>query len=98
MKASATKNGLTLRVIAGTYNIILGIDLEEDKRAGCLGFTILRTDLGTKKKPVPASKQKSVPLPNLLRFPSDTSDKPATTDTAPIQKFRWGDYTVEPGN
>lgn len=46
MKASATKAGLTLRVIAGTNNAILGIDLQENMRAGCLGFSIQRTDVG----------------------------------------------------
>ena len=46
MKASATKAGLTLQVIAGMNNAILGIDLQENMRAGCLGFSIQRTDVG----------------------------------------------------
>ncbi len=49
MKASATKAGLTLRVIAGTNNAILGIDLQENMRAGCFGFSIQRTDVEQKR-------------------------------------------------
>jgi phosphatidylserine/phosphatidylglycerophosphate/cardiolipin synthase-like enzyme len=97
MRASTSKDGLTLRAIAGTYNILLGIDLEEAKRAGCLGFTISRTDLGAPGAPPPANAPAARVLPNSLRFPGDTSPGLATTETAPLQKFRWGDYTVKPG-
>ena len=100
MKASASQDGLTLRVIAGTYSIILGIDLQEAKRAGCLGFSIQRTDIGPHGAPLPPGQQESRWLPNMLRFPRDTADadgKPTTTDRAPLQKFRWGDWTAQPG-
>ncbi len=40
MRAQAAKDGLTLRVIAGSNNALLAIDLAEAKRVGCLGFTI----------------------------------------------------------
>jgi phosphatidylserine/phosphatidylglycerophosphate/cardiolipin synthase-like enzyme len=101
VRASLTKNGLTLRVIAGTHSAILGIDLQENKRAGCLGFAIQRTDLGPAADPFPPEKRTSRWLPNMLRFPSDTLDPakhPITTDRAPLQKFRWGDYTLDPAH
>ena len=111
MRAQASKDGLTLRVIAGSNNALLGIDLSEAKRAGCLGFSIERTDLDSGARRW---------LPNLLRFPKDELDpselKPLRTPSkdqggkatdmevpsvgsarAPLQKFRWGDYTLEPG-
>lgn len=94
MKASATKDGLTLRVIAGTHDAILGIDLADDKRKGCLGFSIHRTALGPVAAPL--STPVSGWLPNMLRFPSDTETGNITTETAPLQKFRWGDYTLAP--
>jgi phosphatidylserine/phosphatidylglycerophosphate/cardiolipin synthase-like enzyme len=100
MKASLSQDGLTLRVIAGTYSIILGIDLEEAKRAGCLGFSIHRTDIGPHGAPLPPEQQESRWLPNMLRFPKDTTDAdetPTTTDRSPLQKFRWGDWTAQPG-
>ena len=101
MRVGVTKNGLTLRVIAGTHNAILGIDLQENKRAGCLGFSIQRTDLGPTAKPFAKHDQASRWLPNMLRFPSDAADPkatPITTDRAPLQKFRWGDYTLKPAS
>lgn len=100
MRASLTRNGVTLRVIAGTNNVILGIDLEHDKREGCLGFSIRRVDLGPAKQPYAPADRKERWLPNMLQFPSDKTDPtrtPITTLTAPLQKFRWGDYTCSPG-
>ena len=71
MRASQTRNGLTVRIIAGTYSAIVGIDLQENKRKDCLGFSIQRTDLGPAAKPLPAGKRVSRWLPNMIRFPSD---------------------------
>jgi len=97
MRVSTTKDGLTLRAIAGVNSVILGMDLQENKRKGCLGFSIQRTDLGPTDKPFSKAKQASRWLPNLLRFPSDKSTDPNTTERSPLQKFRWGDYTTKPG-
>jgi phosphatidylserine/phosphatidylglycerophosphate/cardiolipin synthase-like enzyme len=88
MRASTTKDGLTVRVIAGTTSVIIGIDLQKNKQKGCLGFTIRRTDVGAGGSPVA--------LPNMLKFPSDTAAGPINTERAPLQKFRWGDYTTSP--
>ncbi|MGC2236927.1 MAG: phospholipase D-like domain-containing protein [Pyrinomonadaceae bacterium] len=99
MKASTTKNGLTFRIIAGTRNAILAFDLQENKRKGCLGFSIQRTDLGPAANPFPKNKQITRWLPNMLRFPSaplSKNQKFSTTEDAPLQKFRWGDYTLDP--
>jgi phosphatidylserine/phosphatidylglycerophosphate/cardiolipin synthase-like enzyme len=98
MRVAKTQNGLTLRVIAGTTNIILGIDLAESQRQGCLGFSIQRIDLGPAAAPFAAAQQTGRWLPNLLRFPSDTGAPPITTERAPLQKFRWGDYTTDPAH
>ncbi|HEY0557161.1 MAG TPA: phospholipase D-like domain-containing protein [Thermoanaerobaculia bacterium] len=98
MRVATTQNGLTLRVIAGTTNIILGIDLAENRRQGCLGFSIQRVDLGPAAAPFAAAQQVSRWLPNLLRFPSDKDDSAITTERAPLQKFRWGDYTTAPAH
>jgi phosphatidylserine/phosphatidylglycerophosphate/cardiolipin synthase-like enzyme len=98
MRAGITKNGLTLRVIAGTRSAILGIDLQENLRKGCLGFSIRRTDLGPTAKAAHPPVPEAVWLPNMLRFPDDKGGGPATTSTAPLQKFRWGDYTLAPAH
>ena len=105
MRASQTKNGITLRVIAGTQRAILGIDLQGNRRAKCLGFSIFRTDLGPADpgttKPATDKKAGDKPtgrwLPNMLRFPTSTAPA-STTEFFPLQKFRWGDYTLDPGH
>ena len=88
MRARASKDGLTVRVIAGTHAALLAFDLADERRAGCLGFSIERTDVGTGDRRW---------LPNSLRFLSDPQKEQVTTARAPLQKFRWGDYTTEPG-
>jgi phosphatidylserine/phosphatidylglycerophosphate/cardiolipin synthase-like enzyme len=88
MRARASKDGLTVRVIAGTHAALLAFDLADERRAGCLGFSIERTDVGTGDRRW---------LPNSLRFMSDPNPEWVTTARAPLQKFRWGDYTTEPG-
>jgi phosphatidylserine/phosphatidylglycerophosphate/cardiolipin synthase-like enzyme len=100
MRASAFQDGLTVRIIAGTHSLLLGFDLDEARRAGCLGFAIQRTDLGTPAAPLPDSQQKPLWILNRLRFPNDPFQgdyKPDTSDHSPVQKFRWGDWTVHPG-
>jgi len=100
MKVCGSQDGLTVRVIAGTYSILIGIDLQEAKRVGCLGFSIQRVDLGPQGAPLPTGQQESRWLPNMLRFPQDTVDAdetPSTSDRSPIQNFRWGDWTGHPG-
>jgi len=92
MKASLTKDGLTVRVITGTTNVIIAMDLEAKKRIGCLGFSIRRADFDNAGKKV-AERW----LPNMLKFPSQQLNK-IDTSTAPLQKFRWGDYTCDPGH
>lgn len=96
MRASTTVKGLTVRVIAGTYSAIVAMDLQENKRKGCLGFTIRREDLDPPEPGEPERPSKRA-LPNMLRFPSDTNAAHDTTEDSPLQKFRWGDYTVRPG-
>ncbi len=123
MRARASKDGLTLRVIAGSNNAMLAFDLEATLRDKCLGFSIERTDLDTGERRW---------LPNMLRFERDALDSAdiaksappvlsddkkrappkaskkhapppeqdapmVSTARAPIQKFRWGDYTLDPG-
>ncbi|MCU1347870.1 MAG: hypothetical protein JWO56_900, partial [Acidobacteria bacterium] len=88
MRVSANSDGMTIRAIAGTYNVLLGIDLDEKHREGCLGFTIHRTVKSTGV---------TKPLPNVITFPDADESKPINTENAPLQKFRWGDYTATPG-
>ena len=44
MRNKKEDTGLTVNAIAGTYVVTLGLDLDEEKREGCLGFAIQRED------------------------------------------------------
>ncbi|HEV7429447.1 MAG TPA: phospholipase D-like domain-containing protein [Thermoanaerobaculia bacterium] len=88
MRKTAKSGGLTVRAIAGSNNILIGIDLDPAKRAGCLGFTLQRSDVGT-----PATRF----LPNSITFADTPEATVLDTQNSPLQKFRWGDYTVKPG-
>ncbi|HEX3579062.1 MAG TPA: phospholipase D-like domain-containing protein [Thermoanaerobaculia bacterium] len=88
MRKTAKSGGLTVRAIAGSNNVLIGIDLDPAKRAGCLGFTLQRSDVGT-----PAMRF----LPNSITFAGTPEETQLDTENSPLQKFRWGDYTCKPG-
>ena len=90
MRVKQSQNGVTVQVVAGSHNVLIGLDLSDEARQGCLGFSIERVDLDP---PNPGRRW----LPNMLRFQADTNGDGVTTARAPLQRFRWGDYTVYPG-
>src|ERR1700730_7364498 len=90
MRARNTSaKGLTVQAVAGTYVALLGFDIAPQNRKGLLGFAVQRTDqtgsrwLGG-----------GITFPNMSPGPNGDMG----TNTFPIQKFRWGDYTAQPGS
>ncbi len=79
-----------IKAYAGTNGVMLAIDLAAQRKQGLLGFAI-------QHKKGAANWQWML---NSLTFPglAHTLPKWAATPSniAPIQKFRWADYTVEP--
>ncbi|MEK1836815.1 phospholipase D-like domain-containing protein [Pseudomonas sp. NPDC089918] len=80
-----------VKAYAGTNGVLLAIDLAEHRRKGLLGFAIEK-------------QQGNKPwlfLFNSLTFPGKAHTFPqfhaTPSDTAPLQKFRWADYAVNPG-
>jgi phosphatidylserine/phosphatidylglycerophosphate/cardiolipin synthase-like enzyme len=80
-----------VKAYAGTNGVLLAIDVAEPRRKGLLGFAIEK-------------QQGSKPwlfLFNSLTFPGKAHTFPqfhaTPSDTAPLQKFRWADYAVNPG-
>jgi phosphatidylserine/phosphatidylglycerophosphate/cardiolipin synthase-like enzyme len=90
MRAQGSSGGLSVRAIAGTHVVLLGIDLPQSDAAGLLGFAIQRAGRGDGQGEW---------LPNLLRFEAN-KDAPGEglSDANPIQAFVWGDYAVAPGS
>ena len=97
MRNKTSNDGLMVQAIAGTHNVILGIDLDETKRAGCLGFSIQRTKLSNLR---PGENPVRWMI-NSLAF-KDTPAAPAgappiTTQVSPWQSFRYNDFGAQPG-
>ena len=88
MRAKSTRNGFRLRAYGGTTGVLLAMDVTQHKRQGLLGFAIEREGPG----------RKHLWLRGLLRFPGQVGEKltPIDSKVAPIQKFRWSDYSVYP--
>jgi phosphatidylserine/phosphatidylglycerophosphate/cardiolipin synthase-like enzyme len=79
-----------VKAYAGTNGVLLAFDLDKTRRAGLLGFAV-------------EEKESNKPwrwLLNSLTFPGVPHTLPRWNATpsnlAPIQKFRWADYSIEP--
>lgn len=91
MRKKGTNDYLSVNVIAGTYVVILGIDVTEAATNGLLGFAIHRTD---------HSEKEEYWLTGFKTFketdPGLKSNVPVSTLQHPVQAFLWGDYTAKP--
>ncbi|MFJ2364114.1 phospholipase D-like domain-containing protein [Pseudomonas sp. NPDC087697] len=89
--ATNSQDDFRVKAYAGTNGVLLAMDLAEPRRKGLLGFAIEK-------------QQGSGPwefLFNSLTFPGKAHTFPqysaTPSDSAPLQKFRWADYAVNPG-
>lgn len=89
--ATNSQDDFRVKAYAGTNGVLLAMDLAESRRTGLLGFAIEK-------------QQGSKPwlfLFNSLTFPDKAHTFPqfhaTPSDLAPLQKFRWADYAVNPG-
>lgn len=80
-----------VKAYAGTNGVLLAFDLDEALKPGLLGFAVMQKE-GNKRWQW---------LLNSLTFPGRQHTLPKWNATpsnlAPIQKFRWADYSIEPG-
>jgi hypothetical protein len=92
MRATKTKDGLTVYAVAGTNVVILGMNMDGDQAADLMGFAIQRKD---------HKDGKTRWLEGLKRFDGVDTDipkgKPVSTRDHPVQSFQWADYTVKEG-
>ena len=92
MRIRKTGNGLTVTAIAGTYVVVLGIDMAPAATAGLLGFAIRRTD---------PTEDESYWLQGMRTFEASYPNPPdgalVSTHEHPIQDFLWSDFTAKPG-
>src|SRR3954447_23863113 len=88
MRAIAHSDSLSVKAYAGTTGVILAFDIRPARRAGLLGFAIRRSGGNRPTKWLAGGLDFS----GIRRKPGEF----AATNAAPIQRFRWSDYTVFP--
>jgi phosphatidylserine/phosphatidylglycerophosphate/cardiolipin synthase-like enzyme len=86
------KKDFAVQAYAGTTGILLAMNISNVRRKGLLGFAVERSSGGTGKFEFQWS---SLHFPGLEHTNKKYNATPS--DKAPIQKFRWGIYNVEPG-
>jgi phosphatidylserine/phosphatidylglycerophosphate/cardiolipin synthase-like enzyme len=88
MRATESANGITVKAYAGSTGVLLGFNVTEKRRKGLLGFAVERKLDGKKGF-----------LQSALHFPGVEAPAGSLLSTAqsPVQKFRWSDYRVMPG-
>lgn len=93
MRKKETDGYLSVNAVAGSYVVLLGMDVTPEARAGLLGFAIKRTD-HTEKQEYWLSGFKTFEA-------TDPGLKPnvaVSTLAHPVQAFLWGDYTAKPNH
>jgi len=90
MRKRGKRNGVYVKAYTGSNSVLLALNIDDSMRSGLLGFAIERVDVATGKRRW---------LNGLLNFPgvSRPPGVPTPTNLAPIQKFRWADYTTTAG-
>lgn len=86
-------NGVAVKAYAGTTGVLLAMDVVPSTRKGLLGFAIEREILTGRDKGRTKWLEGMLNFPGLPHFPG----QPVPSNVAPIQKFRWSDYSVFPG-
>lgn len=86
MRAIGQSDGVSIKAYAGTSGVILAFDVAVEKRPGLLGFAIERSGGNRPDKWLGGG----LDFPGIDRREGEFP----TSQNAPIQKFRWSDYTV----
>ncbi len=91
MRKRKTLNGITVNAIAGTHVILLGFDLSDEARKGCLGFAIRRDD---------HTEDERFWLKSMKTFqatdPGLGPGGQVSSREHPFQSFQWSDYSAKP--
>jgi hypothetical protein len=89
MRKKSSKDGVSVKAYAGTTGVLLGMNVEPDRRPGLLGFALERLDGSSGEN---EWLKAVVPFPGTEREPGELFP----TNLAPVQRFRWSDYRVYP--
>jgi phosphatidylserine/phosphatidylglycerophosphate/cardiolipin synthase-like enzyme len=93
MRKHASQGGVTVQAIAGNHAVYFGLDLADDVRPGCLGWSVHRTD---------HTEHKGKWLAGFKTFrsvvPNPDPQVIYSSEEHPIQSFYWGDYSAKPAH
>lgn len=93
MRKKVTSGYLSVNVIAGSYVVLLGMDVAPKAHSGLLGFAVKRADHSEKEEYwLSGFKTFEATDPGLI--PNGV----VSTLEQPIQGFLWGDYTAKPNH
>jgi len=93
MRRKRTASGLTVNAVAGNHVVLLGLDLDDARRKGCLGFAIQRED---------HTEDERYWLRGMKTFeatdPGLGPGGQASSREHPFQTFQWSDYSAKPAH
>lgn len=93
MRNRKSELGLTVNAIGGTHVVMLGLNLTDEKRSGCLGFAIQREDL-TEDERYWLKGTKTFKATDPILGPGGE----VSSRQHPYQTFQWSDYSAKPGH
>src|SRR3954447_14242920 len=93
MRQVGRNGSFTVQGIAGSYVVLLGIDMAAANTAGLLGFAIERVDK-TEKERFWLQGQKTFAATD----PGLPAGTPVSTLEHPVQGFLWQDFTAKPNH
>lgn len=89
MRARSEAGQITVQAIAGTYVVLLGIDIAPGLLKGLLGFAVRRTDHL-------AGERHYLENFRSLKANAQVRGLAASSRESPFQAFLWGDYNAQP--
>lgn len=92
MRVKKIANGITVNAIAGTHIVFLGLNIDESKKSGFLGFAIQRTD-HEENETYWLKGMKA--FETVVKYP--VPGESFSSLYHPIQGFQWADYSAKPG-
>jgi phosphatidylserine/phosphatidylglycerophosphate/cardiolipin synthase-like enzyme len=92
MRIRTVASGVTVNAVAGSYVVVLGLNIDDADRAGLRGFAIQRED----KK-----EEETIWMKGTKTFqsvePHPAAGEQFSSLVHPFQTFQWADYTAKPG-
>jgi phosphatidylserine/phosphatidylglycerophosphate/cardiolipin synthase-like enzyme len=92
MRVRTVASGLTVNAVAGSYVVVLGLNINDADRVGLRGFAIQRED---------KNEGETFWMKGMKTFesvePHPAGGEQFSSLVHPFQSFQWADYTAKPG-